>query len=197
MKKERSIDASDQTINDILFARKTQFRKRINPQPQNIDDLDSGTVCGAWQSGFVDVKCPYGDIGDRLWIREDFIFFDINQKTNKCRIKYNCGTIESRKFYVDKNLKNKKVPYIHMPRWASRITLEITDIRVERLQDISDQDALAEGCTGKNMPPDDLHNCSPYSEFMSRCQSINGEDSWQENPWVWVIEFKRIDGGKE
>ncbi|EAQ2729811.1 hypothetical protein ACFFVY_003455, partial [Salmonella enterica] len=85
----------------------------------------------------------------------------------------------------------KWTPSIHMPRWASRITLEITDVRVERLNDIRECDAKAEGgqteCT--------LIGDKYYPGFRSLWKSIYGEESWAANPWVWVIEFKRVEGG--
>lgn len=82
-------------------------------------------------------------------------------------------------------------PSIHMPRTASRITLEITAVRVERLQDISERDAWAEGCEGYD--DDVTGGRSGYSEYAELWQSINGAGSWDANPWVWVVEFKRAD----
>jgi hypothetical protein len=97
----------------------------------------------------------------------------------------------------------KWVPSIHMPRWASRILLEITDVRVERLSDISEKDARAEGiidggclncgesepCGCANPEPD------ATDAFAYLWQSIYGQENWNANPWVWVIEFKRVEGG--
>lgn len=76
-----------------------------------------------------------------------------------------------------------------MPRWASRIQLEITAVRVERLQDISDEDSLAEGIypTGTGLYPG-----SAKAEYRKLWETINGADSWQSTPWVWVVEFKRV-----
>ncbi|EEK9983752.1 hypothetical protein G3046_004806, partial [Salmonella enterica subsp. enterica serovar Montevideo] len=79
---------------------------------------------------------------------------------------------------------------IHMPRWASRILLEITNVRVERLNDISECDARAEGAPTESTLIGDKH----YPGFRSLWKSIYGEDSWNANPWVWVIEFERIQG---
>jgi len=85
-----------------------------------------------------------------------------------------------------------------MPRWASRITLEITDIRVERLNEISEADAAAEGvmmCDGGGFDyhaNDYAQGFSPRSSFFTLWESINGTGSWQANPWVWVIEFRRV-----
>lgn len=84
----------------------------------------------------------------------------------------------------------KFIPSIHMPRWASRITLEITAVRVERLQDISEADAISEGCA-PNYLPNRAYQYDPYkSGYVSLWQGINGHGSWRANPWVWVIEFK-------
>jgi len=78
-------------------------------------------------------------------------------------------------------------PSIHMPRWASRINLEVVSVRVERLQNISEDDALAEGITLVE------RGTSPVDQFKKLWESINGPGSWEANPWVWVVEFKRIE----
>jgi hypothetical protein len=85
-------------------------------------------------------------------------------------------------------------PSNHMPRWASRILLEITAIRVERLQDITEQQALAEGVAScaQDLDPDG-NGYSPGELFSILWSSINGTDSWNANPWVWVVEFKRVE----
>lgn len=90
---------------------------------------------------------------------------------------------------------NRKIPAIHMPRWASRITLEITSVRVERLQDISEADALAEGVTDDGSLVTDLagnDRGGAFSAFATLWEVINGADSWDDNPWVWVVEFRRL-----
>ena len=90
-------------------------------------------------------------------------------------------------------------PSIHMPRWASRITLEVTGVRVERLQDISEADAIAEGVTGVSSGGVTLFtttgvNCFQAAKdaYAALWELINGPGSWDANPWVWVVEFKRI-----
>ncbi len=90
---------------------------------------------------------------------------------------------------------NRKIPGIHMPRWASRITLEITSVRVERLQDISEADALAEGVTDDGSLVTDLagnDRGGAFAAFATLWEVINGADSWDDNPWVWAIEFRRL-----
>jgi hypothetical protein len=133
------------------------------------------------------VTCKYGEPGDRLWVRENFLQLMHGQVTDG-RVKY-CASIDPRSTGTPKNDGYwwRKRPSIHMPRWASRITLEITGVRVERLQHISEHDAKAEGvesaqCCGAH-----------YHGFSKLWQSINGPDSWDANPWVWVVEFRRAD----
>lgn len=127
------------------------------------------------------IKCPYGIVGDRLWIREPFHICNGAQRWKDGTVLYRGehgvtvgGT------YVD---LAKWTPSIHMPRWASRITLEITEIRVQRLQAIIPDDARAEGC--------DDEICAKGA-FQELWESINGAGSWALNPWVWAITFKWI-----
>src|SRR5690554_3317294 len=168
--------------------------------------------------------CPYGKAGDRLWVREAHAFVPmpayrcstgIYQQINPSDDYEACVYREN----FDRARSFPWRPSIHMPRWASRITLEITDVRVERLQDISEEDAIAEGA--QHFP--DLPGMSPYGqdcrwsmeqpESVYQCLSsarwafanyfcklsgnapkgLHDEKPWDANPWVWVIEFKRID----
>jgi hypothetical protein len=105
---------------------------------------------------------------------------------------------ESKYFMLDsdtmKKFKEGKKPSIFMPRWASRITLEIVSVRVERLQDITEEDAKAEGVKGALVSEDGVHCCFKI-DYMKLWEEINGAESWDANPWVWVIEFKRLEGG--
>lgn len=97
----------------------------------------------------------------------------------------------------------KRRPSIHMPRCASRITLEITGVRVERLQDISEEDAIADGIEADMLPCDPVPlwrnyatggiTISPVYSYQTLWESINGRDSWVVNPWVWVISFNRLE----
>lgn len=139
--------------------------------------------------------CPYGDPGDRLWMRETFAGGGGNTI-------YRADFNEVAQDSMQKMLGFKWKPSIHMPRWASRIDLEITNIRVERLQDISEADALAEGCrpiegckwhtfeeADAGVP---MHDHKALDAFEALWESINGPGSWDSNPWVWVIEFRRV-----
>ena len=131
------------------------------------------------------VLCPYGQPGDRLWVREGHALDDR-------RVFYRAAHVEAEGSGPRVDVRWR--PSIHMPRWASRITLEVTEVRVERLQSISEEDAIAEGCTLECMRPtgDDsgsaIHGPGGY---LALWESINGPDSWDANPWVWVVKFKR------
>ena len=185
--KERPILFSAPMVRAILEGKKTQTR-RVWKQPTSLcmkDDCLYATEHDARQSfnpiARDEIVCPYGQRGDRLWVREAF---------------HICPHHEDYFYRADdENLPlkckahTKWKPSIHMPRRASRITLEITSIRVERLQDISDADALAEGVDQTNT------SIRGYAaeRFKRLWSSINGADSWHSNPWVWVIEFKKVE----
>lgn len=152
--------------------------------------------------------CPYGQPGDRLWVRETWA--DLEQITDGCFARqaiYRADDIEqygNEDEFVDVTSPDMRWrPSIHMPRWASRILLEITGVRVERLHDISDQDAIAEGISRVGPgwerwhpdPADTEHTGStqdPRLSYRGLWESINGAGSWDANPWVWVVEFKRV-----
>ena len=144
--------------------------------------------------------CPLGAVGDQLWVRECFRVHSL--ATDVATLVYRASerhswTEQTRRVPVsdcNKPLSPEKwTPSLHMPRWASRINLLITGVRVERLQDISEQDARAEGCAyGKGNGEIDLA-VRPENHFPTLWASIYGADGWQANPWVWVIEFERME----
>lgn len=145
---------------------------------------------------------PYGEPGDRLWVRETWQGPLLDQLT--AETVHDWRSFEKPEFCVyaadggptpefvdaDDNLVCRWRPSIHMPRWASRITLEITGVRVERLQDISRGDAMSEGCPFPNM----AHGDDPRRWYAELWKQINGAESWLQNPWVWVVEFKKLEG---
>lgn len=149
------------------------------------------------------LKCPYGEVGDRLWLRETWCYsVDENGYTHFDQYRYKAdGPVT---FYDADGFETNKSgwkPSIHMPRSASRITLEIVSIRTEQLHDITDTDAEREGVKvgDEGMECwDYLDNdwgragFTPTESFETLWQSINGEESWESNPWVWVVEFKII-----
>lgn len=211
---EHPILFSAPMVQAILAGRKSQTRRVVKPQPEPIPDdvrKDPKTPANRqfwWPSNramsMVEVRdmcgmlSPYGAPGDRLWVREKFqpLFasgFDHNTvdwKTGKgyaCRYVATDGIVEW--MDGDDHMTDRCMPSIHMPRWASRLTLEVTGVRVERLQDISEADAIAEGsqCAGV---PAALTNFAAYAKLWEK---INGPGSWALNPWVWVVEFKRVE----
>lgn len=201
--KEKPILFSGPMVRAILDGRKTQTRRIVKdparigcltgdcPHTNQSDCIRDITVFGATQ-------CPYGNEMDRLWVRETFAApwgLDYKFPGGESGILYRADN--PKKFPDDGTWK----PSIFMPRAASRITLEITAVRVERLQDISEQDAIAEGIS--NIGPCRSVGWQDYSggpgfmrpikSYKSLWESINGKGSWAANPWVWVIEFKKYE----
>lgn len=192
--KERPILFSGPLVRAILKGRKTQTRRVVKPIPQMVSDKNIATWDGdaAVLMRLLDKAgrtCPYGGSGARLWVRETFRLFDSSECA--CYDHCNCMSYHGKPVYraTADDGESKWTPSIHMPRWASRITLEITNVRVERLQDISESDANSEGCM---LEPFDQDWTQCRRWFMELWESINGAGSWDANPWVWVIEFKRV-----
>lgn len=197
--KERSIRFSDTEVRAILEGRKTQARRVVKCHGQwtcECPDSDEPwpyfeNELGEWEF----FECPHGTMGDRLWVREAFCadFKPLIYRASATSDTYGGEKIKYR-------------PSIHMPRWASRMTLEITDVRVERLQEISEEDAIAEGVSEIIVPgieygpygdPVQPLDCSATDRdrFYHLWQSIHHGAEWSANPWVWVIEFRRVDNG--
>ncbi|WP_339492447.1 hypothetical protein [Pseudomonas rhizophila] len=222
--KERPILFSAPMVRAILEDRKTVTRRVIKPQPTwdgkwfqwdgHAPNSKDGAVGGNTIEA-ADLMCwssPYGKRGDQLWVRETWGLqvrrygggtgeHIVYRATNPDAIY--CKSAEGREYPV------KWKPSIHMPRHSSRILLEITDVRVERLQDISEEQAKAEGivgvafrpddgwpiCTGYMVGPDDGKSqlqTTAVGAFAGLWSSINGQENWDANPWVWVVEFKRV-----
>lgn len=218
--KTKPILYATEMVQAILEGRKTQTRRtkgleEINKKPDfyrynrpcdQFDDfpkdchifLDDKINTGAYI-----VKCPY-EIGDILWVRETFT--GIEQNDGKLKYHYKADS----NWALDKALKIYWKPSIHMPKEAARLFLKITNIRVERLFEISEEDAISEGIEckivenmkeyraylvkdsehvfGKNSYPD-----TPQCSFLELWEKINGKESVNSNPWVWVIEFEKVD----
>lgn len=156
------------------------------------------------------IKCPYGKVGDVIWVRETFCPTGsdeyLNKETNKPFF-YLADVEQEYLPSVNASMADygwKWKPNLHMPKLACRIFLEIVSVKVERLQDITEEDAIAEGVeqiadygtTGYKLytqPDAAFSDIDAKWSFESLWQSINGEQSWNDNPWVWVIEFKQID----
>ena len=201
--KERPILFSGEMVRAILEGRKTQTR-RIIKLPRDCswyhaaDPVNDGNFLKHGLEGYWHVEelpCPYGKPGDRLWVREAHAFVPepayrcstgIIQKVNPVDSYQACVYREN----FDRARSFSWRPSIHMPRWACRILLEITGVRVERLQDISEEDALAEGVDNS------LHlggGRFATENFAHLWWMINGDGSWESNPWVWCISFRRIE----
>jgi len=217
---ERPILFSSDMVNAILEGRKTQTRRVVKPQPPKGTESvmfnpshfepDYGFYF-APEGGFN--KCPYGKVGDQLWVRENG--WETPFRTEKMRrngadtwedFYYDADGLEQMDIDFFKEHGFKRRPSIHQKRTHSRIQLEITNIRVERLNDISESDCEKEGAlddgfiaalnanADEGYPIDqtiDLDE-SAKNQFIELWESINGKGSWEQNPWVWVVEFKHL-----
>lgn len=190
----RPILFSGAMVRALLDGSKTQTRRAVKLQVQHDDSWVGGwkivhkrvtqalltfNQLGGKPLGSDAAICPYGQPGDRLWVRETFC--DLDDGEFEYRADGEC----------DPNVVPRWTPSIHMPRAASRILLEIASVRVERLQDISEGDAWAEGVDKAevlSMPCAD----GATAAYSALWQRINGAGSWEANPWVWVVEFKRV-----
>lgn len=225
---DRPILMSAPMILAILAGTKTQTRRVVKPWEPRLmnlrrpvpDDVSYLPDFTCYRS-----TCPYGQPGDRLWVREAFALEHSVEHDQPLphadgrpvkrrpdddidcvhpawiQPHYRATDPTPELCYEDGPAGGSEDdfgcrwrPSIHMPRWASRITLEVTGVRVERLQDISEADALAEGVNvhpdhhGK--PRDSIY--SPVQAYRDLWEQINGPGSWEANPWVWVVEFKRV-----
>lgn len=209
--KARPILFSGPMIRALLDGRKTQTRRVVKPQPGG-DPRDNGYLSD------ILTRRPYGKPGELLWVREttkaDYEYNDSpllsNYAADNAPVLYPGSSKDK---HGDPDFGGSRVhwwckrdscPSIHMPRWASRLTLVISSVRVERLQDISEADAKAEGIEEvyahrsfegwrDYIRSDDhgiLQTECPVKSYKSLWQSINGAAAWEANPWVWVLEFK-------
>lgn len=222
--RKRPIIMGAESVRAILEGRKTQTRRVIKPQPRWGNDVvgvkiidgvvypmnsfPSQCAYPIYLSGIKEymygTKQPYGIIGDRLWVRETWA----ECPDGGCLYKADPMFIGCDKSDFAWDWKSS----MFMPRWASRITLEITDIRVERVQDITEEDAIAEGiefysgweeecgegyCTGEgwmDYKSFDYGCSTPKDSYCTLWDSLNAKRgfSWESNPWVWVLTFKVV-----
>ena len=218
--KYRPIDLKPHEVSGILAGRQTQIRREMKPQPskQLLDDYERIRIKYRVNTtdGEMIADCfpsCYGQSGDRLWGLEAFAIVPRTayaqsngvQQTLRADDPYEHDAAIYREGWTRSNGGFRWRSPIHMPRWASRITLEITGVRVERLQDISEADAVASGIERE---PGTAHwkqyDRSPGSwrywesavqSYRTLYESIYGPDSWSANPWVEVCEFKRVECG--
>jgi len=211
--KERPILFSGAMVRAILDGRKTVTRRMAKPvrHPDLGNIYAPGTlVLEKEPQHVIDRACPFGQPGDRLWVRETWQgplvssdeqeadpswFKDMKRYQNPAHCTYRASGDSCEHFDPDDNYCCNWRPSIHMPRWASRILLEVTDVRVERLQDITYEQAVAEGIHRDHRmwfatDEDGIAHKYPQSAFRDLWISTGGD--WDTNPWVWAIEFKRI-----
>jgi hypothetical protein len=187
-------------VRSLLNGRKTQTRRVVKGTA--LKWLQPGMSVPAYVANPENNLCPYGRLDDRLWVREAWRVIDVadcfapREITAASRIWYEADAPHQPGF-------GKCRPPMLMPRWASRITLEITGVRVERLQDISEADSVAEGCTKNHNGyfwggPHDVSGLKQMATakqaYRDLWESINGPGSWEANPWVWVVSFKHLEG---
>lgn len=194
--KERGILFSAPMVRALLAGTKTQTRRAIKPAPDAMTPIGPVRFTEkdrrAGRLGVM-IPCSYGMVGDRLWVRETHLENPV------------LGLIGGVVYRADGTANAtgglRWRPAIHMPRWASRITLELTEVRVERLREISEADARAEGCAASPTPDtyagdrgrlvvDDAQTAK--GSYAALWESINGAGSWDANPWVWALTFKGI-----
>ncbi|MFM5320911.1 hypothetical protein ACET9O_14975 [Aeromonas caviae] len=195
--KERPIIFNADMVRAILEGSKTQTRRIMKPQPEPVPGQPweywwpakafetMVKVSDLQRVGFEGAAAdasPFGRIGDRLWVRETFGDCGV-------RLVYRADTDDGAACQV-----KRWTPSIHMPREAARILLEITDVRVERLNNISVQDALAEGMDDGSSDAALAAGWfeKPRRAFRRLWERIYGQESWSSNPWVWVVEFQEI-----
>ena len=227
---DRPIIFSGEMVRAILEGRKTQTRRPVI----RYGNSSVKRVLGPTKDGFFDfilpeergsskdgighlVKCPFGQVGDRLWVRETFCLehqverddlppFDDGRPIRWEYEGAECDP-EGADTWIQPHYKStdptpelcyedtdgeptvRWKPSIHMPRWASRITLEITEIRVERVQEITEEEAISEGF----FPDDGVSEVYCFSEAWDSLYAKKGL-GWYANPWVWVLTFRRVEG---
>lgn len=220
--KERPILFSAPMVRALLAGTKSQTRRIVKPMPKwasrfpvcNPSGMAAGHQIWWWDGEFdrvgVAQDCPYGVPGDALWVREAhaLIWPDENapERDEDNRVEYRADT-DGRCLpgeWPDDERGNEDCPRwrpsIHMPRWASRITLRITDVRVERLNEISEADAEAEGAPRGGFDEDGRFYENPVGPdrgtyragYAGVWEHINGPGSWAANPWVWAVSFEVV-----
>lgn len=184
---ERPILFSGPMVRALLAGRKTQTRRVVTAKGAQQDGVRywrPGSQPGRWVAcdGFAIgwILCPYGMAGDRLWVRETWL--EMTPSDRPRSFDYRADTEDG---------PARWRPSIFMPREACRIRLEVTDVRIERLNDITPGDACSEGI---EFPPDGVpwDPCDAFADLWDQINAKRGFD-WETNPWVWVVAFRRVD----
>jgi hypothetical protein len=206
MLKEHPILFNGDMVNAILSGKKTQTRRVILPQPETIlaweEWIKDGTTLAFTIAGENEWKCRYASkLGDTLWVREtwagvDWLAYDCDKDPPET-IGYRAdksarymGTPLATEHWNWDLVKWK--PSIHMPKWACRLRLEVTEVRVERVQDITWDDAIAEGVTEDECRPYRINQVEWFEQLWDSINAKRGY-SWDSDPWVWVIEFEVVE----
>ena len=181
--KERGVLFSAPMVRALLDGTKTQTRRLCKAAKSHDDGED--------YRGDIRIVSPYGQRGDLIWVKETWAaphaFDPMPPRLIPAGTRFHFrATVDAGGLLWRSS--------IYMPRWASRITLEITDVRVERLQKISEADAVAEGWTKQPERSDDpqVHADAARDWYSELWESANGAGSWDANPWVWVVSFRRL-----
>lgn len=202
--KESPILFTGPMVRAILEGRKTVTRRVVKPQPDFLGSMvDPNTPFKTLDAGLhARITCPHGQPDDRLWVREAWaadaqVDAIAPRDLSQGEPIWYPADFSVRQTGCSMISKGRGRPSIHMPRWVSRILLEITAVRIERLQDISEKQALAEGVEleGEGVcwaGAAGTASDSPVESFRLLWELINGAGSWSANPWVWVVEFKRV-----
>jgi len=197
---ERPILFSGEMIRAILSRQKTMTRRVIKPQPESVDTKTNKIIPynGSVEFLLKQIKCPYGQPGDRLWVRETWCDVPVKQNGKMGAIYRADGDEADLNIADGWEFMGKWRPSIFMPSKFSRITLEITSVRVEKLQDISEEDAKSEGVLPDSIPTEKDCLCDSSGQ-RHICKFIDLWDSiyakkypWSSNSWVWVISFRRV-----
>lgn len=204
--RDRPINLAETAILDILAGRKTQDRLPVRPaKGYELDEIHTVIAQGAGRWGFFcdpgpgfTLRHPHGVPGDRLWVREPWRTSTVHDHIGISRsVEYKADGANIVGHHDEIMELPGKVgdiygwrPSTHMPRWASRVDLELLSVRVERLQDITEEDAQAEGAQRGG---DALHHATARNDFSTRWDDTASDTTtWACNPWVWVREFRRV-----
>lgn len=222
--RERPIPFNGPMVQAVLAGTKTMTRRQVRDTGlYAIDASIHGGTTAARELASLATQCPYGRPGDRLWVREPWRSSADLDKRSGSEIADLCldagynvpwAPIQYEADGARRDWQHTGTPphggppkpgrYRHarfMPRWASRLVLEVTGVRVERLQDINEGDAQGEGCAPAWLDADDnltvhAHRQPTYRQGFARLwREINGPDAWDANPWVWVVAFRRLPPG--
>lgn len=215
MSESRPILFNDEMVRAILEGRKTQTRRVLTPQPTTIDGGWGWKDCMIFNidlsnSCLLSNMCPYGQPGDLLWVREAWMPDAPCDATWPYVEFYGCKgaslDLIPKRYRQPKHCLFRATwdghelvgwkPSIHMPRWASRLVLVITDVRVQRLQDISEEDCWSEGIEEIRYAGDEHGNLrgSVLEDYRALWDSISKPGAkWEDNPWVWAISFQRVE----